>query len=62
MQIIHTVKSFQHRHFASFEKRFTFVFNSSAGQKNTLAPYMVKKTEKSAAKNQRKCAELNYQS
>ena len=49
MQIkIHTVKSFQHHHFASFEKRFTFVFNSSAGQKNTLAPYMVKKTEESA--------------
>ena len=78
MQIIHiTVKSFQHCHFASFKKRFTFVLNSSAkaikiekfcyclnslrlflkvgnsfskNQNNTLAPYMVKKTEESAAK------------
>ena len=30
LQNIHTVKSFQNRHFASFAKRFTFVLNSSA--------------------------------
>ena len=60
MQIIHTVKGFQLRHFASLEKRLTFVFNSPTGQKNTLASYMVKKTEKSAAKKSAQVCRVEF--